>query len=130
MYFPPEIINRFLGINEDEQAEIEVSNNVICREITAKQVKEWPRKGKLFVNALSVKYAALHRIGAANWVPNNHTSNIATGLGKFIYIVRIKLNFDFSSYVFLSYYETCCILCCVNANRFSLFNLWGYLDQL
>ncbi|XP_050919331.1 uncharacterized protein LOC127136859 [Lathyrus oleraceus] len=44
--FSPKIINMFLGINEEEQAKIEVSNNVICREITAKQVKEWPRKGK------------------------------------------------------------------------------------
>lgn len=34
--FSPEIINRFLGRNEEEQAEIEVSDNVICRETTAK----------------------------------------------------------------------------------------------
>lgn len=38
--FSPEIINKFLGRIEEEQAEIEVSNNVICKEITAKQVKE------------------------------------------------------------------------------------------
>ncbi|XP_050914729.1 uncharacterized protein LOC127129619 [Lathyrus oleraceus] len=29
VYFSPEIINRFLGINEEEQAEVEVSDNVI-----------------------------------------------------------------------------------------------------
>ncbi|XP_050875223.1 uncharacterized protein LOC127078845 [Lathyrus oleraceus] len=98
--FSPEIINRFLGRSEEEQAEVEVSNNVICTEITAKQLKEWPRKGKLLAGFLSVKYAVLHRIGAANWVPTNHTSNIAIGLGKFIYIVGTKTNFDFESYVF------------------------------
>ncbi|XP_050914699.1 uncharacterized protein LOC127129590 [Lathyrus oleraceus] len=98
--FYPEIFNRFLGINEEEQAEIEVSDNVICKEITAKQVKEWPSKGKLSASALSVKYAILHRIGAANWVPTNHTSNIATGLCKFIYIVGTKSSFNFGSYVF------------------------------
>lgn len=38
--FSPKIINRFLGRNEEEQVEVEVSDNVICREITAKQVKE------------------------------------------------------------------------------------------
>ncbi|XP_050916171.1 uncharacterized protein LOC127131285 [Lathyrus oleraceus] len=70
------------------------------RDITAKQVKEWPRKGKLSVSYLSVKYASLHRIGVAIWVPINHTSNIATGLGKFIYIVGNKTEFDFGSYVF------------------------------
>ena len=66
MNFSPKIINRFLGRNEEEQAEIEVSDNVICSEITAKQVNEWPRKWKLFASALSVKYVVLHRIGAAN----------------------------------------------------------------
>ncbi|XP_050919536.1 uncharacterized protein LOC127137090 [Lathyrus oleraceus] len=49
-------------------------------EITTKQVKEWPRKGKLFASALSVKYVVLHRIEAANWVPTNDTFSIATGL--------------------------------------------------
>ncbi|XP_050915962.1 uncharacterized protein LOC127131066 [Lathyrus oleraceus] len=96
----PEIINRFLGRNEEEQAEIEVSDNVIYKEITAKQVKEWPRKGKLFASTLGVKYVVLHKIGGANWVPTNHTSNIAIALGKFIYIVGTKSNFDFGAYVF------------------------------
>ncbi|XP_050918943.1 uncharacterized protein LOC127136430 [Lathyrus oleraceus] len=98
--FSPEVINRFLGRNEEEQAEIEVSENVICREITTKKMKEWPRKGKLSASALSVKYVVLHRIGSANWVPTNHTSNIATRLGNFIYIVGTKSNFDFGSYFF------------------------------
>ncbi|XP_050897106.1 uncharacterized protein LOC127103912 [Lathyrus oleraceus] len=34
--FSPEIINRFLGRNEEEQDEVKVSDNVIFREITAK----------------------------------------------------------------------------------------------
>ncbi|XP_050902793.1 uncharacterized protein LOC127115250 [Lathyrus oleraceus] len=50
------------------------------REITAKQLKEWPRKWKLSAGCLSVKYAVLHRIEAANWVPTNYTSKIATRL--------------------------------------------------
>lgn len=79
---------------------MEVSNNVICREITTKQVKECPRKWKLPSGCLSVKYVVLHRIGAAKWVPTNHTSNISTGLGKIIYIVGTKTNFDFGPYVF------------------------------
>lgn len=54
----------------------------------------------MFASALSIKYVVLHRIGATNWVPINHTSNIATRLGKFIYIVGTKSNFDFGSYVF------------------------------
>lgn len=99
MDFSPEIINRFFIKNEEEQTEIEVSNNFICREITTKQVKEWLRKGKLYASALSVKYVILHRIGAANWVPTNHTSNIAIELGMFIYIIGTKSNFDFGSYV-------------------------------
>lgn len=51
-----------MGRSEEEQAKVEVSNNVICREITAKQVKEWPRNGKLSVGCLSVKYAVPYRL--------------------------------------------------------------------
>ncbi|XP_050908497.1 uncharacterized protein LOC127122156 [Lathyrus oleraceus] len=98
--FSPEIINRFLGRNEEEQAEVEVSENVIYKEITTKQVKEWPRKRKLSASDLSAKYDILYRIGAANSVPTNHTYNISTGLGKFIYIVETKSSFDFGSYIF------------------------------
>ncbi|XP_050909837.1 uncharacterized protein LOC127123679 [Lathyrus oleraceus] len=98
--FYPEIINRLLGRNEEEQAEIEVSDNFICKEIITKKVKECPRKGKLYASALSVKYAIFHVNGAANWVPTNHTTNIAIQLGKFVYIVGTESNFDFEAYVF------------------------------
>lgn len=47
-----------------------------------------------------MKDVILQKIGAANWVPTNHTSNIAKRLGKFIYIVGTKSSFDFGSYVF------------------------------
>lgn len=47
-----------------------------------------------------MKYVILHRTEAANWVPTNHTFNIAIRLGKFIYIVGAKSSFDFGSYVF------------------------------
>ena len=63
-------------------------------------MEERPRKGTLSVGCLSVKYAVLHRIGAAHSVPTNHTSSIDIGLGKFIYIVGTKSSFDFGSYVF------------------------------
>lgn len=38
--FSPEVINMFMGRSEEEQAEVKVTNNVVCREITAKQVKQ------------------------------------------------------------------------------------------
>lgn len=63
-------------------------------------MKEWPRKWKLSTSVLSVKYVVLHKFGAVNWVPTNHTSNISIGLSKFIYIVGTKSNFYFGSYVF------------------------------
>ncbi|KAH1233366.1 hypothetical protein GmHk_09G025828 [Glycine max] len=72
----------------------------IAKEITAKQVQHWPKKGKLSAGKLSVKYAILHRIGAANWVPTNHTSTVATGLGKFLYAVGTKSKFNFGNYIF------------------------------
>ncbi|XP_050875630.1 uncharacterized protein LOC127079265 [Lathyrus oleraceus] len=73
---------------------------VYVRVITANQVRKWPLKGKLVASKLSVKYAMLHKIGAANWVPTNHKSTVAVMLGKFIYVVGTKANFDYGSYIF------------------------------
>ncbi|XP_050915153.1 uncharacterized protein LOC127130132 [Lathyrus oleraceus] len=98
--FSPNVINRYMGRCDDEYTEIEVTDNQVCKEITAKQVVQWTRKRKLSVGKLSLKYAILHRIGATNWVPTNHTSTIVVGLGKFIYVVGTKTNFDFENYVF------------------------------
>jgi hypothetical protein len=98
--FSPSIINNYLGRNDEDAAEVEVTDNQICKEITANQVNQWPIKGKLSASKLTVKYAILHRIGTVNWAPTNHTSTIATGLGKLIYIIGTKKNFDFGAYIF------------------------------
>ncbi|KAH1226119.1 hypothetical protein GmHk_11G032869 [Glycine max] len=98
--FSPAVINKYLGRPTEGVVDIVVSEHQIAKEITAKQVQHWPKKGKLSAGKLSVKYAILHRIGAANWVPTNHTSTIATGLGKFLYAVGTKSKFNFGNYIF------------------------------
>ncbi|XP_058742009.1 uncharacterized protein LOC131614444 [Vicia villosa] len=67
------------GRDAEAQPELEVTDNEVCNVITG---------GKL------------HKIGAANWVPTNHTSTIAVGLGKFIYAVGTKTKFDYGTYIF------------------------------
>ncbi|KAH1254302.1 hypothetical protein GmHk_04G010767 [Glycine max] len=76
--FSPAVINKYLGRPTEGVVDIAVSEHQIAKEITAKQVQHWPKKGKLSAGKLSVKYAILHRIGTANWVPTNHTSTVAT----------------------------------------------------
>ncbi|KAL5172956.1 hypothetical protein HKD37_16G045606 [Glycine soja] len=98
--FSPAVINKYLGRPTDGVVDITVSEHRIAKEITAKQVQHWPKKGKLSAGKLSVKYAILHWIGAANWVPTNHTSTVATGLGKFLYAVGTKSKFNFGNYIF------------------------------
>ncbi|MCI03833.1 envelope-like protein, partial [Trifolium medium] len=98
--FSPTVINQYLERNEEPQAEAEVSDNDVCKAITANHIKQWPRKGKLSSSKLTMKYAVLNRIGAVNWVPTNHSSDIAIGLAKFIYIVGTKTKFDFGTYIF------------------------------
>ena len=82
------------------RSELEETDNKICQTITAKQVRQWPLKGKLSASKLSVKFAILHKIGAANWVPTNHKSTISNGLGRFIYAVGTQASFDYGSYIF------------------------------
>jgi hypothetical protein len=97
--FSPNIINSFLGV-EGGAAEVKATDNQICKEITANKVKVWPKKGKISSGKLSIKYAVLNRIGAANWVPTTHSSDIATSLGKFIYAIGTKTKMDIGRYVF------------------------------
>ncbi|XP_058750552.1 uncharacterized protein LOC131623556 [Vicia villosa] len=98
--FSPTVINKFLERSNEAQSELEVSDNQMCKEITVGQVKTWPVKGKLTVSKLSVKYAVLHRIGAANWVPTQHKSTISTLLGKFIFAIGTKSKADYGTYIF------------------------------
>ncbi|XP_050891032.1 uncharacterized protein LOC127096515 [Lathyrus oleraceus] len=64
------------------------------------EVKVWPFKKHLPVGKLIIKYAILHKIGAANWVPTNHISTIANTLGRFIFDVGTKVKFDYGRYMF------------------------------
>ncbi|KAL5142192.1 hypothetical protein HKD37_09G025420 [Glycine soja] len=94
------IVNIPSDITNRKSDEYQKVFHQIAKEITAKQVQHWPKKGKLSAGKLSVKYAILHRIGAANWVPTNHTSTVATGLGKFLYAVGTQSKFNFGNYIF------------------------------
>ncbi|XP_058774958.1 uncharacterized protein LOC131649217 [Vicia villosa] len=98
--FSPTAINHCLGRNAEAQPELEVTDNEVCNTITGGKVKKWPIKSKLSASLLTVKYALLHKIGAANWVPTNHTSTIAVGLGRFIYAIGTKTVFDYGTYIF------------------------------
>ncbi|KAK2385433.1 hypothetical protein QL285_072672 [Trifolium repens] len=98
--FSPAIINKYLGNNEDGYAELEVTNNQVCKTITANQVKVWPMKGKVPSVMLSVKYAILNRIGTVNWVPTTHTSDIATSLARFVYAVGTGTEFNYGAHIF------------------------------
>ncbi|XP_050916687.1 uncharacterized protein LOC127131834 [Lathyrus oleraceus] len=95
--FSPTVINNFLGKKVEGTCELEATDNKVCREITARQVKGWPIKKHLPAGKLTVKYAILHKIGGANWVPTNHISTIVNTLGRFIFTVATKMNFDYDS---------------------------------
>ncbi|XP_058726054.1 uncharacterized protein LOC131597367 [Vicia villosa] len=94
------MINKFLERSNEAQQELEVSDNQMCKVITDGQVKTWPIKGKLNASKLSVKYAILHRVGAANWVPTQHKSTISAVLGKFIFAIGTKTKVDYGTYIF------------------------------
>ncbi|GAU44585.1 hypothetical protein TSUD_136320 [Trifolium subterraneum] len=98
--FSPTIINKCLGRSEEPQLELEVADNEVCRSITANQVKVWPKKGKLSSTKLTPMYVILNRIRAANWVPTSHTSDVATGLARFIYVIDNELAYEFGTYIF------------------------------
>ncbi|XP_050908727.1 uncharacterized protein LOC127122431 [Lathyrus oleraceus] len=97
--FSPTVINKFLGRGIEGACELEATYNEVCREIIARKVKEWPSKNHLPSRKLTVKYAILHKIGSANWVPTNHISAISNTLGIFIFVVGTKLKFDYGRFM-------------------------------
>ncbi|MCH95220.1 envelope-like protein, partial [Trifolium medium] len=84
----------------DEVAELEVTQNDICKTLTGNLVKAWPKKNNQPATKLTAKYALLNKIAAVNWVSTTHSNNVATGLSKFIYVVGTRTPFDFGSYIF------------------------------
>ncbi|XP_045822111.1 histone-lysine N-methyltransferase, H3 lysine-9 specific-like [Trifolium pratense] len=78
--FSPSVINKVLGNADDPHPDIDVSNNVVCKTITAEKVKTWPKKEKVPAVKLTQKYAILNRIASVNWVATTHASDIATNL--------------------------------------------------
>ncbi|KAK2381627.1 hypothetical protein QL285_069218 [Trifolium repens] len=98
--FSPTTINEYLGRNpiiESDEAELVKE---VTKEITRGQMKEWPKKGLLSTGCLSVKYAFLNRIGAANWASTNHGSGITHMLAKMIYLIGTKRKLNFGDHVF------------------------------
>ncbi|XP_050919112.1 uncharacterized protein LOC127136617 [Lathyrus oleraceus] len=65
--FSPTMINKFLGRGTKGACELEATDNEVCREISARQMKEWPSKKHLPVGKLTIKYTMLHKIRSANW---------------------------------------------------------------
>ena len=93
-------INRYLGRGEAAVEEEEVSLEDIVKEVTARQLEEWPAKGIIPSSQLSVKYAILHKIGAANWAPSSHTSSVSASMARLLYAVGTKSHMNFGAYVF------------------------------
>ncbi|MCI67374.1 envelope-like protein, partial [Trifolium medium] len=72
--------NKALDNPDEPHPDIEVSDNVVRKTITANQVKTWPKKQKVPAVKLTQKHAILNRVASVNWVPTRHSSDIATGL--------------------------------------------------
>ncbi|XP_058784605.1 uncharacterized protein LOC131659432 [Vicia villosa] len=68
--FSPTVINKFLERSNQAQPELEVSDNQMCKEITAGQV------------------------------PTQHKSTISARLGKFIFAIGTKSKVDYGTYIF------------------------------
>ncbi|XP_050896716.1 uncharacterized protein LOC127103506 [Lathyrus oleraceus] len=59
--FSPTVINNFLGRKAEGAGELEATDNEVCREIIARQVKRRPVKKHFPTGKLTVKYAILHK---------------------------------------------------------------------
>lgn len=72
-----------------------------AKEITVRQVLHWPNEGLLSCGKLSVMHDVVNMIGATNWAPTHHNSNITPTLAKLIYQIGTKSKLNFGEYVFI-----------------------------
>ena len=98
--FSPTVIKKFLGRSEEVVDAELVSLETIVKELTANQVTKWPTTGTITCRKLSVKYAILHKIAAANWAPSSHTSSVPASMARLIYAIGTKSAIDFGAFVF------------------------------
>jgi hypothetical protein len=98
--FSPSTINKYLGRNDKSLTEKITPLNQVIKEIIGGQVEDWSKKGQLSTRKLSVKYAILNKIGAANWAPTTHGSGITLLLANLIFRIGTKGKLDFREHVF------------------------------
>jgi hypothetical protein len=94
----------------------------VAQEITARQLKQWPKKGLLPTRKLSVKYVMLNRIGAANWSPTNRSSGITPALVKLVFIIGTKGQVRLWKTCLQSNNETCWDMYCEASNSLSKYD--------
>ncbi|PNX72674.1 envelope-like protein, partial [Trifolium pratense] len=80
LHFSPTLIKQYLEKCIEEVAELEVTDDEICKTITVNMLKHWPRNSKLFATQFSPKYAILNKIAATSWVPTTHSSDVSKNL--------------------------------------------------
>jgi hypothetical protein len=87
-------------VDDSKYTDTELDFNQVCKVITANQVKLWPKKGTIPAVMLSVKYAILKWIGAANWVPTTHSSDVATNMAKLMYSIGTQTKINIGTFIF------------------------------
>ncbi|KAA0059659.1 envelope-like protein [Cucumis melo var. makuwa] len=75
-------------------------NEQLALQLSSGLVKSWPSEGQLSVACLSMKYAILHKIGIANWIPSTHASTVSATLGHFIYLVGTGARLNADEFIF------------------------------
>lgn len=99
--FTPKVVNALYGLPTIKETDLDMSGSiagVVLAEITGGKVNKWSTPFPS--TTLTWKYAVLHKIAVASWMPSSNSTILTKDQAIFIYRVGCGLPFNFGQMVF------------------------------
>ena len=83
-----------------KELDLSLDMNMVTKELTGNQMLVWLELNILASAVLTTKYAILHKIDVANWMPRLHITTISKDLAVLLYAISTIVPFDMVNVVF------------------------------
>ena len=83
-----------------KELDLGLDMNLVTKELTGSLLLVWPELNVLTSALLTSKYAILHKIVVANWMPRLHITTISKDLAVLLYAIGTNVHFDMANVIF------------------------------
>ena len=82
-----------------KELDLGLDMNLVTKELTGSLLLVWPELNVLTSALLTSKYAILHKIVVANWMPRLHITTISKDLAALLYAIGTNVPFDIANVI-------------------------------